>query len=51
MLEYPTKIASHNFDKNPVVSGTLLGIKGRYLMLDTGVIKLRKFTGYEVTFG
>ena len=49
VLEYPTKIASHNFDKNPVVSGTLLGIKGQYLMLDTGVINLRKFTGYEVT--
>lgn len=51
VLEYPTKIASHNFDKNPVVSGTLLGIKGQYLMLDTGVINLRKFTGYEVTLG
>ncbi|MBM7455393.1 hypothetical protein HNR62_001253 [Oceanisphaera litoralis] len=49
VLEYPTKIASHNFDKHPVVSGTLLGIKGQYLMLDTGVINLRKFTGYEVT--
>ncbi|WP_417617890.1 DUF2797 domain-containing protein [Oceanisphaera sp.] len=51
VLEYPSKIASHNFDKNPVVSGTLLGIKGQYLMLDTGVINLRKFTGYEVTLG
>ena len=51
VLEYPTKIASHNFDKNPVVSGTLQGIKGQYLLLDTGVINLRKFTGYEVSFG
>ena len=49
VLEYPSKIASHNFDKNPVVSGTLLGIKGQYLILDTGVINLRKFSGYEVT--
>ncbi|MCT7653991.1 DUF2797 domain-containing protein [Oceanimonas sp. NS1] len=49
MLEYPTKIVSHNFDKNPEVAGTLLGIKGQYLILDTGVINLRKFTGYEVT--
>ncbi|MFD1007970.1 DUF2797 domain-containing protein [Oceanisphaera ostreae] len=50
VLEYPSKIVSHNFDKNPVVSGVLQGIKGQYLMLDTGVINLRKFTGYEVTF-
>lgn len=48
VLEYPSKIASHNFDKNPVVSGILQGIKGQYLILDTGVINLRKFTGYEV---
>lgn len=51
VLEYPTKIASHNFDKNPEVSGILLGIKGQYLILDSGVINLRKFTGYEVSFG
>lgn len=49
VLEYPTKITSHNFDKHPEVAGTLLGIKGQYLILDTGVINLRKFTGYEVT--
>lgn len=48
VLEYPTKVVSHNFDKNPEVSGTLMGIKGQYLMLDSGVINLRKFTGYEV---
>ncbi|MGC3873612.1 DUF2797 domain-containing protein [Halomonas sp. GXIMD04776] len=48
VLEAPTKVVSHNFDKNPVVAGTLLGLKGQYLMLDTGVINLRKFTGYEV---
>ncbi|PSJ41401.1 DUF2797 domain-containing protein [Zobellella endophytica] len=51
VLEYPKKIASHNFDKNPVVSGTLLGIKGQYLIFDSGVINLRKFTGYEVSLG
>ncbi|SHI22837.1 DUF2797 domain-containing protein [Ferrimonas marina] len=48
---YPTKIASHNFDKQPEVSGTLLGIKGQYLIFDTGVINIRKFTGYEVSVG
>ncbi|WP_425468293.1 DUF2797 domain-containing protein [Pistricoccus aurantiacus] len=49
VLEFPRKIASHNFDKQPEVAGTLLGMKGQYLMLDSGVINLRKFTGYEVS--
>ncbi|MEQ6887475.1 DUF2797 domain-containing protein [Halomonas sp. CS7] len=48
VLEFPTKVVSHNLDKNPHVEGTLLGIKGQYLILDSGVINLRKFTGYEV---
>ena len=26
----------------------LLGIKGQYLLLDSGVINIRKFTGYQV---
>jgi hypothetical protein len=47
--EFPEKIISHNFDKNPSVCGTLNGIKGQYLLLDTGVINIRKFTGYEVS--
>lgn len=48
VLEFPAKIVSHNFDKQPEVAGTLLGLKGQYLILDSGVINLRKFTGYEV---
>ncbi|MFA0413832.1 DUF2797 domain-containing protein [Vibrio renipiscarius] len=48
VTEHPTKIVSHNFDKNPVVTGTLKGIKGQYLIFDTGVINVRKFTSYEV---
>ncbi len=50
ILEFPQKIKSHNFDKDPVVEGQLMGIKGQYLILDTGVINLRKFTSYEVNF-
>ncbi|PKF80273.1 DUF2797 domain-containing protein [Vibrio sp. vnigr-6D03] len=50
VLEHPTKIVSHNFDKNPEVTGILKGIKGQYLIMDTGVINVRKFTSYEVTF-
>ena len=45
---YPDKITSLNFDKEPVVSGTLIGIKGQYLIFDSGVINLRRFSGYEV---
>jgi hypothetical protein len=46
--EHPVKITSHNFDKNPEVTGTLKGIKGQYLIFDTGVINVRKFSSYEV---
>jgi hypothetical protein len=49
VLEYPTKIKSFNFDKTPVVEGQLMGIKGQYLIFDTGVINIRKFSAYEVT--
>jgi len=49
VIQYPEKIVTHNLDKTPRVEGTLLGIKGQYLILDTGVINIRKFTGYEVT--
>lgn len=48
VLEFPEKIKSHNFDKNPLVEGTLMGIKGQYLLFDTGVINIRKFSSYEV---
>ncbi|WP_458525536.1 DUF2797 domain-containing protein [Onishia taeanensis] len=51
VLEFPRKIVSHNFDKAAEVAGTLMGVKGQYLILDTGVINLRKFTGYEVELG
>lgn len=48
VLTYPVKVKSFNFDKDPVVQGTLQGIKGQYLIFDNGVINLRKFGGYEV---
>lgn len=47
---WPAKVKTHNLDKNPSVSGVLQGIKGQYLMLDTGVINIRKYTAYEVRF-
>lgn len=48
VLEYPKKITSFNLDKIPRAEGVLRGIKGQYLMLDTGVINLRKYTGYQL---
>ncbi|EEX37350.1 DUF2797 domain-containing protein [Vibrio metschnikovii] len=46
--QHPVKITSHNFDKQPLVSGVLQGIKGQYLIFDNGVINIRKYTAYEV---
>ncbi|WP_426992257.1 DUF2797 domain-containing protein [Methylomonas sp. CM2] len=48
VLEYPTKVKSFNMDKDPSVAGTLLGIKGQYLIFDNGVINIRKYAGYEI---
>ena len=50
VLEFPEKVKSLNLDKQPVVEGVLQGIKGQYLILDTGVINIRKFTAYNVQF-
>ena len=48
VLEYPVKVKSFNLDKTPVVAGTLMGIKGQYLIFDTGVINIRKYGGYHL---
>lgn len=48
---YPEKIVSCSFDSMPIVGGELHGIKGQYLIFDTGVINIRKFSGYEVELG
>ena len=49
VLKYPTKVVSLSFDKNPVISGVLNGIKGQYLLLDSGVLNVRKFSSYHLT--
>lgn len=48
VLAYPAKVASFDLEKTPVVEGTLQGIKGQYLIFDTGVINIRKFTAYQL---
>jgi hypothetical protein len=47
---YPPKIQSFNLDKNPLVEGTLIGLKGQYWLLDKGVINIRKWGGYVCEF-
>lgn len=46
---YPEKIKSLNFDKQEKIKGVLLGIKGQYLILDCGVLNIRKFSGYNIS--
>lgn len=49
VMQFPTKVKSLSFDKNPLVEGKLVGIKGQYLIFeDQSVINLRKFTSYEI---
>ena len=48
VLTYPVKVKSFNLDKTPDIGGTLLGIKGQYLIFDTGVINMRKYGGYRL---
>lgn len=51
VAKYPLKVKSVGFDKVPVVSGKLAGIKGQYLIFDDErVINLRKHTSYEIEF-
>jgi hypothetical protein len=50
VLEYSPKPTSANLDRDPLLEGTLLGIKGQYLLLDTAVINIRKYTAYSVAF-
>ncbi len=45
---YPEKVSSLNFDKTPEIKGVLNGIKGQYLILDSGVLNIRKFGGYKI---
>ncbi|HZL10724.1 MAG TPA: DUF2797 domain-containing protein [Prolixibacteraceae bacterium] len=45
--DFPGKIASVSFDKEPVISGILNGIKGQYLIFSDGrVLNIRKHNGY-----
>ena len=47
--KYPQKPNAVNLDKQSVVEGTLVGIKGQYLILDTGVLNIWRHAGYQVS--
>ena len=51
VIEFPEKVKSVGFDKQPLIEGTLNGIKGQYFLLDDNrVLNIRKHEGYYVDF-
>ena len=48
VLDYRTWVKPCNLDKSPSVGGTLTGVKGQYLIFDTGVNNTRKYGGYQL---
>ena len=49
--QYPKKIKSVKLDRTPIIEGTLLGIKGQYLLLDGDrVFNVRSHEGFISTF-
>lgn len=48
--QYPEKVGNgFNLDKTPSFSGILIGIKGQYLIFDTGVFNWRKYIGHHLS--
>jgi len=45
---WPAKLETLSFDKQALIEGTLLGIKGQYMIFDSGVINIRRFSGYDI---
>lgn len=49
VMDYPKQITSLSWDKTPLIEGTLMGVKGQYLIFDKGVVNVRKHSGYVLT--
>jgi hypothetical protein len=48
--QYPEKIQSRTLDKQSKIEGLLVGIKGQYLLFESGeVINVRRHSGYRVS--
>lgn len=45
---YPDRVRARSLEREEEVAGVLEGIKGQYLLLDRGVINIRRFSGYQV---
>ena len=49
VIAYPSKVTSLSIDKNPFYQGTLVGIKGQYLLFADGTVcNIRSYEGYVV---
>lgn len=47
VVSFPEKVSSVSFDKDPVITGILNGIKGQYMIFSDGrVLNIRKHSGY-----
>jgi len=46
---YPEKVSSLSLDKAKMIESKLIGIKGQYLIFESGVFNVRAHTGYEVS--
>ncbi len=46
---YPEKVSSFNLDKVSEIKSKLVGIKGQYLIFESGVLNVRAHSGYQVT--
>lgn len=50
VIQYPESVSSLSLEKNPMIEGVLVGIKGQYLIFKEGkVFNLRNATGYKIT--
>ena len=51
VTQYPKKIKSVKLERTPIIEGTLLGIKGQYLLLDGDrVFNIRSHEGFISSF-
>jgi len=49
IIQFPDKVRSVNLEKANTIEGTLTGIKGQYLIFESGiVINIRNHSGYLV---
>ena len=48
LRKHPEKIKTKGLEKVPELEGTLMGIKGQYLIFDDFVFNVRSHTGFEV---